>query len=132
MIMKGDVRPLEAVGVGLVLAGAAFALLQWGIEGAVHNRRTQMVPDLKGSSLPAALDLLASLNIGLRKDGAEFNSSVPVSSVLRQDPPAGTVVRGGKIVRVVVSQGGETVLAPSVVGLPLRNAEMLRPLRVFG
>ncbi len=125
MILKGEVRAWEAVGVGLILAAMAFALLQWGIEGVVHNRRTETLPDLKGRSLPAALDLLASLNIGLRKEGSEFNSAVPMASVLRQDPPAGTVVREGKIVRVVVSQGGETVLVPSIVGLPLRNAEML-------
>ena len=56
--------------------------------------------------------------------GVEFDAAVPISSVLRQDPPAGTVVREGKTIRVVVSQGGETVLAPSIVGLPLRNAEM--------
>ena len=100
-------------------------MLRWAIEGVVHNRKPQTVPDIKGRSLQAALDMLAPLNIGLMKTGTEFNNSVPVSSVLRQEPPAGTVVREGKIVRVVVSQGGETVLAPTIVGLPLRNAEMM-------
>ncbi|MBI5241286.1 MAG: PASTA domain-containing protein [Elusimicrobia bacterium] len=118
-------RSWEAVGVGLVLAAAVFALLQWGIAGVVHDRRTQTVPDLKGRSLSSALDMLAPLNIGLRKESIEFNNAVPIASVLRQYPPAGTVVREGKIVRVVVSQGGETVLTPAIVALPLRNAEML-------
>jgi serine/threonine-protein kinase len=40
-------------------------------------------------------------------------------------PAPGTTVREGKIVRVVVSQGGETVFVPTIQGLPLRNAEML-------
>ena len=123
--LKGEVRSWEAVGVGLVLAAAVFALLQWGIAGVVHDRKTQTVPDLKGRSLSSALDMLAPLNIGLRKEGTEFNNAVPIASVLRQYPPAGTVVREGKTVRVVVSQGGETVLAPAIVGLPMRNAEML-------
>ncbi|MEQ1918531.1 MAG: PASTA domain-containing protein [Elusimicrobiota bacterium] len=65
------------------------------------------------------------MNLGLRKTGVEFNASVPISSVLRQDPPAGTIVREGKTIRVIVAQGGQTVLAPAVVGLPLRNAEMM-------
>ena len=123
--IKGEVRSWEAVGVGLALAVAVFALLQWGIEGVIHDRKTQTMPELKGRSISAALDMLAPLNIGLRKESAEFNNAVPIASVLRQYPPAGTVVREGKIVRVVVSQGGETVLTPSIVGLPLRNAEML-------
>ena len=97
----------------------------WGLEGIVHNRKTQTVPDLKGRSLAAALDMLSPLNIGLRKSGVEFDASVPISSVLRQDPPAGTVVREGKTIRVVVSQGGKTVQAPTVIGLPQRNAEMM-------
>jgi serine/threonine-protein kinase len=109
----------------LVLAAFAFVMLQWGLEGVVHSRKTQTVPDLKGRSLASALDQLASLNLGLRKDGTEFDGAVPIASVLRQDPPAGTVVREGKIVKVVVSQGGETELAPGIIGLPLRNAEML-------
>ncbi|MBI4051373.1 MAG: PASTA domain-containing protein, partial [Elusimicrobia bacterium] len=65
------------------------------------------------------------LGVALLKEANEFNSSVPIGSILRQIPSPGTVVREGKIVRVVVSQGGETVFVPTLVGLPLRNAEML-------
>ena len=115
----------EALFAGLVLAAFTFFALQWGLQGVIHSRKTQTVPDLKGRSLSAALDLIAPLNLGLRKSASEFNSAVPISSVMRQDPPAGTIVREGKIIKVVVSQGGETVLAPSIVGLPLRNAEMM-------
>ncbi len=111
--------------VGAVLLAFSYWAINWGMEGLVHNRKTVSVPDLKGRSLAAALDMLAPLNIGLRKTGVEFDASVPISSILRQDPAAGTVVREGKTVRVIVSQGGQTVQAPTVVGLPQRNAEML-------
>jgi len=110
---------------GLALAVFAYAMIQWGLEGVIHHRKTQVVPDLRGRSLSAALEMLSPINLGLRKEASEFDGSVPIASVLRQDPPSGTVVREGKIVKVVLSQGGETVLAPGVVGLPLRNAEML-------
>ena len=102
-----------------------FYMFRWGLEGAVHNRNVQIVPDLKGKSLAAVLDLLSPLNLAVRKDGAEFNGSVPIGTVLRQIPPAGTKVREGKIVRVTISQGGEAVFVPMLVGFPLRNAEML-------
>ncbi len=103
----------------------AYFTLNWGLEGVIHTRKTQTVPDLKSRSIAAALDQLAPLNLGLRKTGVEFDATVPISSVLRQDPPAGTIVREGKTIRVIVAQGGQTVLAPAVVGLPLRNAEMM-------
>jgi serine/threonine-protein kinase len=120
-----EVRTLEAAAVAAALLAFAYFALNWGLEGVIHSRRTQTVPDLKSRSIAAALDQLAPLNLGLRKTGVEFNASVPISSVLRQDPPAGTVVREGKTIRVVVAQGGQTVLAPAVIGLPLRNAEMM-------
>ena len=107
--------------LGIVL----FFMLQWAIEGAVHSRKTQVVPDLRGKSLSAALDILSPLHLGLEKTSSDFDASVPIDSILRQNPPGGTVVREEKIIRVVISQGGETVLVPNVTGLPLRNAEML-------
>ncbi|MBI4372016.1 MAG: PASTA domain-containing protein [Elusimicrobia bacterium] len=113
-----------AATAAVVCAFAAWAV-NWSLEGLVHSRRTQVVPDLKGRSIANALDLLSSLNLGLRKTGAEFDASAPIAAVLRQEPAAGTVVREGKTVRVVVSQGGQAVLTPSLAGLPLRNAEML-------
>lgn len=120
-----EVRALEVAAVAAALLAFAYFALNWGLEGVIHSRRTQTVPDLKSRSIAAALDQLAPLNLGLRKTGVEFDASVPISSVLRQDPPAGTIVREGKTIRVVVAQGGQTVLAPAVVGLPLRNAEMM-------
>ncbi|MDE2511725.1 MAG: PASTA domain-containing protein [Elusimicrobia bacterium] len=121
----GKALTWEMAAVGAVFLAFSYWALNWGMEGLVHNRKTQTVPDLKGRSLAAALDMLSPLNIGLRKTGVEFDASVPIASILRQEPAAGTVVREGKTIRVVVSQGGQTVQAPSVLGLPLRNAEML-------
>ena len=122
---KGQVRWYEVIGGLSAAAGLCVFLLRWGIEGAIHNRPVQVVPDLRGKSVPAALDLLSPLNLAVRKEGTEFNDSVPPGAVLRQNPPAGTKVREGKVVRVVVSQGGQTVFVPSITGLPLRNAEMM-------
>ncbi len=120
-----DVRLLEVAAVAAALLAFSYFTLNWGLQGLIHSRRTQTVPDLKGRSIAAALDQLAPLSLGLRKTGVEFDAAVPISSVLRQDPSAGTVVREGKTIRVIVSQGGQTVLTPAVVGLPLRNAEMM-------
>src|SRR5579885_3052209 len=123
--MARTVRLWEFLLVGLLLAALAFFMGQWALEGVIHNRKTQLVPDLKGRSLAAALDMLSPINLGLRKESVEFDASVPIASVVRQDPAPGTVVREGKVVKVVVSQGGETVLTPSLISLPLRNAQMM-------
>ena len=84
-------KTIEVAAVAAALLAFAYFTLNWGLEGVIHTRRTQTVPDLKSRSIAAALDQLAPLNLGLRKTGVEFDASVPISSVLRQDPPAGTV-----------------------------------------
>lgn len=122
-----DLEPnvLELALAGLFLIAAAFFAVHWGLEGAIHNRKVEVVPDLRGKSLAGAMNMLSPLNLPLLKEGEEFNASVAIGSILRQRPGAGTKVREGKAVRVTVSQGGETVFTPSIVGLPLRNAEIL-------
>ncbi len=108
----------------LTVAVFGFFCVNWALKGIIHKRGVRTVPDIKNISLAAALDKLSPLNLGMKKEGSEFNSSVPVSAILRQNPPAGTKVREGKIVRVVLSEGGETVFVPSIAGMPLRNASM--------
>ena len=122
--MRG-LRFIEILLVFGLLAGLGYFSFNWAMEGIIHYRREVVAPDLTGKPVSAALDLLSPLNLALRKEGEEFNDSVPIGSILRQIPPAGTTVREGKAVRIVVSQGGETIFVPNVVGLPVRNAEML-------
>lgn len=122
---KIKLKSIEIAGAAGILLCLGFFMVRWGIGGIVHSRPIQVVPDLKGKSINGALDLLAPLNLALMKDDSEFNSKVPIGSILRQRPPAGTKVREHKAVHVVVSQGGETVFTPALQGLPLRNGEMM-------
>ena len=41
-------------------------------------------------------------------------------------------MREGKIIKVVFSQGGESVFTPNLIGLPLRNAELMLRQRQLG
>lgn len=113
-----------AAGVAALLLFSYWAF-NFAMSAAVHSRKTSVVPDLKGRSVSAAMDALSPLGLGMSKEGTEFDASVPVGSIIRQSPAAGTIVREGRIIRVAVSEGGRTALTPSLIGLQLRNAEML-------
>lgn len=89
-----------------------------------------MIPDLKGKSITDAVNLLSPLNLGLRKEGEENDETLPVGTVVRQSPLAGMTVREGKIIRIVVSQGGKVLYVPSVAGQMARSAEIM--LRTSG
>ena len=116
---------LRVGGVGLVLFFLTYFLFSWTMETVIHNRKEVIVPDISGKSSVTALQALSEANLSMKIEGYEFNETVPIGTVLRQMPAAGVTVREGKIVRVVFSQGGESVFTPNLVGLPLRNAELL-------
>ena len=115
----------EVFVVAILLFSVSLFMVNWAFKALIHNRAEVTVPDLGRKSAMAALGLLSQKNLALRKEGEEFDSTVPVGAVIRQVPPPGTVVREGKIVRAWFSQGGESVFSPNLVGLSLRNAELL-------
>src|SRR3989338_1093597 len=98
--------------------------LEWAVRTTIHFQKDVVVPDLTGKSLLEAVNTLSKLNLGLKQDGAEMNESVPVGTVLRQQPPSGMSVREGKIVRATLSQGGESIFVPDLAGQSLRSAEI--------
>ncbi len=116
---------LRVGGVGLALFFLTYFLFSWTMETVIHNRKEVIVPDIAGKPSSSALQTLSEMNLAMKIEGYEFNESVPIGTVLRQVPGAGSTVREGKIVRVVFSQGGESVFIPNLIGLPLRNAELL-------
>ncbi len=112
-------------GVGFALFFLTYFLFSWTMETVIHDRKEVVVPDISGKSSVNALQALSVINLAMKIGGYEFNEAVPIGTVLRQVPSAGSTVREGKIVRVVFSQGGESVFTPNLIGLPLRNAELL-------
>ena len=122
------VNPSFILKVGLVALALFFMtyfLFSWTMDTVIHSRKEVIVPDIQNKSAANALQLLSEGDLAMKIEGYEFNDSVPIGTVLRQAPSAGTTVREGKIVKVVFSQGGESVFTPNLIGLPLRNAELL-------
>lgn len=110
------------------VAFVAFASLfyfsfEWAVGAVIHDRKVSMVPDLTSKSVSDALNLLQEGHLGLAKEGEQFDKSYPAGTIVRQNPPAGMMVREGRIIRVTLSQGGETLFAPDLIGQPMRNAQ---------
>jgi len=101
----------------------AYLCFDWAVGAAIHNRKVVLVPDLSAKSVNDALNLLAPLGLGLEKEGEQFDKRFPAGAIVRQTPPAGMPVREGRIIRVTVSQGGETLFVPNLVGQPMRNTQ---------
>lgn len=83
---------------------------------AVVRRR---VPQVQGMRLDEALALLERSGLGRGRVNERITGAA-VGSVIGQQPAAGTVVRAGARVDLIVE--GQSIVVPSVVGQPLRSA----------
>lgn len=102
-----------------------YVLFNWTMSAVVHGKKEVLIPDLKGKSITDAVNLLSTVNLGLRKESEENDETIPAGTIVRQSPLAGMAVREGKIIRVTVSQGGKVIYVPSVLGQMARSAEIM-------
>jgi membrane peptidoglycan carboxypeptidase len=80
------------------------------------------VPNVVGQKVQTAQFRLGQA--GLRAEVREVPNPAPKGQVVAQNPPAGTSVRGGTSVTLLVSsgKGGGNIVLPGVVGLPVGTA----------
>ncbi|MGC9069704.1 MAG: PASTA domain-containing protein [Elusimicrobiales bacterium] len=115
---------LKIVGIIIGILIFTYISFSWVIASAIHSKNEVIVPNVSGKSPLTALEELSKLNLAMQLAGKEFNSTIAVGTIIRQKPQAGIKVREGRIVKVIISYGGEAVFVPNVVGIPLRNAEL--------
>jgi serine/threonine-protein kinase len=90
------------------------------------DRRASMVPvpDWTGRSREEALADAARVGLVFEVGEQRHDPGVAADRIIQQDPPAGSQVRQGRTIRVVVSLGGETLTVPELGGHPARQAEL--------
>ncbi len=84
------------------------------------------VPDVAGFSGAEANNLLGQAGFGLANIQvvAEPDADVPKDTVIRTDPPAGSLVDVSTVIFVYVSSGADAVEVPDVTGLARNAAEL--------
>jgi serine/threonine-protein kinase len=107
-----------------IVGSAIYFVFNMVMSSLVHNRKEIATPNIVGKDLYNALEELSKESFGIRKDGEESNQSLPAGTILRQNPSAGMKVREGKIIKVTLSQGGEVVYVPDLVGKTVRSADI--------
>ncbi|MHC4479012.1 MAG: PASTA domain-containing protein [Planctomycetota bacterium] len=85
---------------------------------------TEVVPDVVGMTEPNAQSVITDANLAVGAVSYLHSDTVAAGDVISQDPAAGTSVRPGSLVNLVVSLGPvPTVLVPDVVGMTESNAQ---------
>ncbi len=115
LLPRGQVVPLLALAVFILVVGAAIALARstGSTDRASQSTATELtapparvtVPDLSGVSQQRATSLLVAAGLRLGSVDQEESSGAPVGQVIDQDPAPDESVPGDSVVSIVVSSG---------------------------
>ena len=108
---------------GLVVFGILIFNQLMGV--VVHQKKEVMVPDLTGKTVGQALQILSDQEIYIKKVGEQYNENIPDGSIISQEPLPGSLVKEGKVIKVIISSGGQVILVPQLAGRSLREAKIL-------
>jgi len=112
----------------LLLVGALIATYVLFAAAAMRvalKAREVQVPDLTNRTANEATSLATDLGLAVRLDDTRrTDPKIPAGRVLAQDPPAGTMTREQRSVRVWLSTGPRASTVPALTGETERSAQM--------
>jgi serine/threonine-protein kinase len=125
--MKPATKRKISIGASIVLALLVFGPIGCNVllTKLVHSRNEVAVPNVIKLKQADAERIIDTAGLSFSVAGETFDASVPEGSVVSQDPMAGSMVREGREVHVVVSKGGNVITVPDVIGMPQRMAEVM-------
>lgn len=83
-----------------------------------------VVPDVRGSTKEEGESLLAAAHLHRGQALEVTDLEAPIGRIISQDPPAGSRVRRGRLVHILVSQGSPVREIPDLVGKTVRSARL--------
>ncbi len=123
--MSSAKRLARIVAVVLAFLAVTAVTAYFTLDFIVRGTGTEVVPDLTGKDVVSVLEELSDLDLNTKIGGLEYSADIPANHVISQDPLAGSEVRRGRSVRIVISRGPATVQVPNLRGLVLDQAETL-------
>lgn len=108
---------ITLVAVGIVSAFAVVALLL--------RQEEVKVPDLTGQEIVNVIEIVTQQGLQLKVERREPHPTLLRDAIISQSPVAGSGLKKGRQVRVVVSLGPLDTLAPKLTGEHFRKADML-------
>lgn len=114
---------IAAVVLSIILIAQLFIAFK-AFSGGLGNSKELKAPELQNMSLDEAQKALDKLGLKIRiRDG--YSDEVEKDHVIEQSPVAGSEVKKGDTINVVLSKGAKRVEVPTVTGYTLDEAESI-------
>ncbi len=114
--------------VVLLSIGTFFSLKVF--ETFFFNKHLIETPNLKGLTLDKSSILLHNTGLKIEKMGEAF-SELPENQIYSQEPKAGKKIKKGRILKVWVSRGKNTVVVPDFRDMNILDAKVLAEQKGF-
>ncbi len=102
-----------------------FILMNWVVmPWYVHDGGTVTVPDVVGMDSSEGRAVLDTAGLQFELGGSK-SSKLPPNTILAQNPEAGSVVKHGRRIYMILSGGTEKVQVPNLVGHSQREAQFM-------
>jgi serine/threonine-protein kinase len=109
------------VGVTLLVLLANLLIMPW----IVRSGREVVVPDLVGLTRAGTQVVLERAGLRLGRVNFKVSADIQPDAVISQNPLAGQMVKAGREITVVMSQGPLRIEIPELRGISMRNARLL-------
>jgi serine/threonine-protein kinase len=109
----------------LIFATAAGVSTYLTVHLLIRSEDIVVVPDLEGKEVVYALELLSDLQLNTKIKGSNFSHSIPRHHVISQDPQAGSEIKKGRDVRLIISKGARNIVLPNLIGLNVAQARIV-------
>jgi len=103
----------------IVMAGTFFL-----VRYIVKSGQAVETPNVVGTSLAEALEVVGATGLELKPDGWEYHPLVEENHIISQRPAPGRVVKSTRKLYVIISRGNRLIRLPDLAGKPLREAEI--------
>jgi len=114
----------------IIIGVLGFFKVENLMKNIVHSNKEVVVPNLTGLKFEEAKIILKKINLLIEKEAEVFDKSIKPDRVVSQFPEQDSIVREGRIIKVLVSKGGNSLQMPNIIDLEQREAEI--KLKNFG
>ncbi len=105
------------LGLGFLAGLFALALVAATLTVNLASRGKEVsLPDLRGVEIVQAIETLETLGLNLKINGKEYSDTLPLGTIISQQPPAGGMIRKGRSVEAIISVGPRRVAVPELRG----------------
>jgi beta-lactam-binding protein with PASTA domain len=85
----------------------------------IRSENSVIVPDLMGKEVVYALEVLTDLGLNTKVKGSRYSQTIAKHHIIDQEPDAGTEIKQGRDVRLIISKGPQAVVYPNLIGMDL-------------